>query len=601
MKCLLASIVFGLCACGTADLSEQTPDAAHLTDTPGTTPLDTPFNEDRFETLGDAASCFDTPKDDAALDLPSPPADTHTDSGEDSAIEDATTPDDLLEALPLTDTDDPLQGQSCDDADPCTRDDQWKGGICRGARYACDDHVTCTVDQCDGQGGCEFTPDEGWCLIEDRCFGRYELQPGDDAWLCDPDLEPHAWSARPLDGPCDDGNAFTGDGCGPNHQVETGWACSPFSGACMPLCGDGLVMGIEACDDGNGTLADGCGPACITEEGARCWGSPSSCVPGPCPGMTITYRGNRFLGDTAAGPAGEAVPLTGMSGIARETDSDFLVIMDNSNRIARIRLTWSATGAITSAAFLNGVLLAHAHDFEGIALPAPSDAPQLILAEENTPALRRYHIEDGTAMGTLSLPEVFATRRDNYGLESLASDPRDHALWTANEEGLPGDAPLSTPQDGTTVRLLRLVNVGDTWQAMAQFAYLVDPMHGANSSSARSGVSDLLVLPGGRLLVLERSAAISLSGIFETRLYEVIIADADDVSSVPRLLDVAIETVSKRLLWSGHLANIEGVTLGPSLGSGHWALVGVVDDGDPLSTNALASFELVIPDHCLPH
>lgn len=63
---------------------------------------------------------------------------------------------------------------------------------------------------------------------------------------------------------CDDGNAAASDGCSSTCSVETGWTC-PETGACSPVCGDGLVKGSEQCDDGNTFAMDGCSPTCHYE------------------------------------------------------------------------------------------------------------------------------------------------------------------------------------------------------------------------------------------------------------------------------------------------------------------------------------------------
>jgi cysteine-rich repeat protein len=56
-------------------------------------------------------------------------------------------------------------------------------------------------------------------------------------------------------GRCDDGNTITNDGCSSTCFVETGYTCTSNPSACTPICGDGKVVGIEAtadhCDDGN--------------------------------------------------------------------------------------------------------------------------------------------------------------------------------------------------------------------------------------------------------------------------------------------------------------------------------------------------------------
>lgn len=53
---------------------------------------------------------------------------------------------------------------------------------------------------------------------------------------------------------CDDGNAFSGDGC-------------RFDCSGIEICGDGVLQGAlgEGCDDGNTTPGDGCGPTCLPE------------------------------------------------------------------------------------------------------------------------------------------------------------------------------------------------------------------------------------------------------------------------------------------------------------------------------------------------
>ena len=72
---------------------------------------------------------------------------------------------------------------------------------------------------------------------------------------------------------CDDGNLQSGDGCGPECQVECGFYCTggDFSGpdTCETQCGDGVRAGNEACDDGNADANDGC-HLCLTEPGWIC-------------------------------------------------------------------------------------------------------------------------------------------------------------------------------------------------------------------------------------------------------------------------------------------------------------------------------------------
>jgi hypothetical protein len=66
---------------------------------------------------------------------------------------------------------------------------------------------------------------------------------------------------------------------------------------------------------------------------------------------------------------------------------------------------------------------------------------------------------------------------------------------------------------------------------------------------------------------------------------------ATDVSAIPALDGAVYTPAAKDLLYEGEHNNLEGLARGPMLGEGRWSLIGVVDDGDPISTNALVAFE----------
>ena len=171
-------------------------------------------------------------------------------------------------------------------------------------------------------------------------------------------------------------------------------------------------------------------------------------------------------------------------------------------------------------------------------------------------------------------------------------------MWTANEQALTIDGPVSTAAAGTTVRLLKLNVVGNATSAGSQYAYNVEPIHGTSTlGSPQSGLSDLTLMPDGTLLALERSVAVA-TPIYLNRIYEINPAGATDVSVAPfsaGLLGQSLTPVSKTLLWSGSIdgsfgQNMEGLTLGPQLANGDWSLIGVVDNGDGNSGNTIVAF-----------
>ena len=179
----------------------------------------------------------------------------------------------------------------------------------------------------------------------------------------------------------------------------------------------------------------------------------------------------------------------------------------------------------------------------------------------------------------------------------------DHdRLWTANEEALTPDGPLSTPSSGTLVRIQRLLESGGSYAASGQFAYRCDPIHGVMISGSRSGVSELLHVseldsPGtaGGVLVLERSLALASTGLFRSRLYMVDTSDATDTSPLASLASQPPVPARKTLLWSASVNNLEGLALGPALAGPGRCLLGIIDDGDPISVNALVSLRLTFP------
>ncbi len=92
-------------------------------------------------------------------------------------------------------------GTGCDDGQACTRGDACAGGDCIGEPYVCDDGDPCSLDRCDGAGGCaapEPAPDGlacGECLAcqAGRCVGAAQGSACEDeggcAGQCDPDRE----------------------------------------------------------------------------------------------------------------------------------------------------------------------------------------------------------------------------------------------------------------------------------------------------------------------------------------------------------------------------------------------------------------------------
>jgi hypothetical protein len=162
-------------------------------------------------------------------------------------------------------------------------------------------------------------------------------------------------------------------------------------------------------------------------------------------GITITDVGGVPLASGATG-AGELSGLTWVSG------NQFYAVSDNGARLFPLAVNLNpVTGAILSAALSNPVSLAAGTDIESVAYNAATDT--VYASDETGPAIREYNRTTGALLSTLTVPGVHANIQTNYSLEPLSLRPGASALWTANEEALSVDGPLSTVGAGTVVRL----------------------------------------------------------------------------------------------------------------------------------------------------
>jgi len=307
-------------------------------------------------------------------------------------------------------------------------------------------------------------------------------------------------------------------------------------------------------------------------------------APNPCAaaaGLTVTGVGAHALGSGTTTAAE-------LSGLTWAGGTQFYAVADGNHTVYPLSIELNpATGAVTSAALSGGVQLSDGTDLEGIAFDGGGG---VYVCDETGPAIRRHDLSDGSLLGSVAVPAVFAGCRSNLSLESLTRRADGASLWTANEEALTADGPVSGFTSGTTVRLQKFDAGGSP---AGQWAYQTDAITGdiPITTAERSGVADLLVLPNGKLLVLERELGLS-GGLpkFRSRIYEVDLAGATDVSGLPGLDGQTYTPVGKDLLWEGLFAsdNYEGICLGPELDGGAFSLLLISDDGGGLSQSLYA-------------
>lgn len=233
-------------------------------------------------------------------------------------------------------------------------------------------------------------------------------------------------------------------------------------------------------------------------------------------------------------------------------------------------------------------------DPEAIAL---TPTGELVIASEGdarvelAPFLRRFDRE-GRQLGSLPLPARYRPRRDgqagvryNLALESGAVEPTGCYLFSATENALAQDGPVSTLTAPSPGRIL----VFDLarGELLREHLYWIEPIADEPRSEggfATAGLVELVALDRSRLLALERSFSVGRGS--DVRLYEVDLSRADDILPIPALGGVDLATIrpaEKRLLLDlDRLGiepdNLEGMTLGPPLADGRRTLLLVSDD-----------------------
>jgi hypothetical protein len=321
------------------------------------------------------------------------------------------------------------------------------------------------------------------------------------------------------------------------------------------------------------------------------------------PGLSLLGSGPLII---PRGARVDGLRVGGLSGIARAADGTYLAVVDNEGdtpaRVFRLAFAVSERGVAplpgktvgevpVAAIRLEGLdgrpFDGKNFDGEGIAIE-PSG--RMLLSSETEPSIRELSL-DGKVTGNLPVPALFLGRekermgiRGNLGFESLALSAQGDILWTANERALKQDAPDDATQP-SPVRLLRYGRRGDGFTPGAQLVYQVEPIDPKPGRGfAIRGLSELLVLPDGDLLALEREYVEGRG--FKIQLYRVSTAGATDVSGFDSLASPAGRTwtpVRKTLVFDFAGAgfspdNLEGMTFGPSLPDGSRTLVLVSDN-----------------------
>jgi len=309
------------------------------------------------------------------------------------------------------------------------------------------------------------------------------------------------------------------------------------------------------------------------------------------PGLTITRSGQSpfLLGSGTTGAAE-------LSGVTFAGGTSYYAVGDNGAKMIWQIYTSldSATGRIRSTRVTGGISAPGlGSDSEGITLGP--DGYNVWVSDEVASSIHEFNLATGLKVGSVTMPDIYqpANVQNNMGLESLTYGLGK--LWTGNEEALKPDGALSTTSAGSWVRIQEFD--GPNFVAGTQYAYRTDPIARMSPfvNVERSGLVDLLALPNGDILALERELGGFLPH-YRTRIYLIDFAGASDVTNVSSLSAGGFTAVGKTLLWQGNtgFSNFEGITLGPELSDGSYSLLLVSDNGSGTLGQRQNSFSLTL-------
>jgi hypothetical protein len=261
--------------------------------------------------------------------------------------------------------------------------------------------------------------------------------------------------------------------------------------------------------------------------------------------------------------------VTDLSGLTWTGGDSFYAVADHPNLLVPLTLKIDrATGCIARGEFGTPIpVRAPISDFEGVTYVGSTKT--FYISGENGHGVISF--QPGGSAQIQPVPGIFAEARKNLSLEGITWNDIAGCFWIANEEALNPDGPVS----GTTGTLVRLQQFDAKFRPVAQYAYRTEPTAFRFRGSG-NGVSDLCLLPDGRLIVLERGFVF---GSLQVRLFLADFKGATDTSKLHSLVGAEFEPMRKTLLFeeATGFTNFEGIALGPMLDDGSRSLILIAD------------------------
>lgn len=324
----------------------------------------------------------------------------------------------------------------------------------------------------------------------------------------------------------------------------------------------------------------------------------------------------RVIGATSlpTGTLFQGVEFGGISGLDRAADGTYWAIADDRGgergtpRFYNLSLDYDAAGfngvAINSQTYMqrpDGTTFpsnARTVDPEGIRVAPNGNLYWSSEGNWNASAASRYQpfVREMTTSGVFvrefATPAMYnyvdnasTGGRNNKLFEALTVTPNG-TIYTANEDALVQDGPLTSVSNGSVVRLTALDPVSGA--AGAQYAYElppipVDAVPGA-PFGPDNGLPELLAISDTQFIAIERAFAFGVGNTIRLTLAE-ITADTTDVSGIASLTGADYTPMRRTLLlempitFEGiTLDNIEAISWGKTLANGNRTLVLAADN-----------------------
>ena len=277
--------------------------------------------------------------------------------------------------------------------------------------------------------------------------------------------------------------------------------------------------------------------------------------------------------------------VCGLSGLTWCRDDLYYAVSDRQRALIPLRINLDpATGQITAAKAEAAVpVKTSMSDFEDITWDAADNL--VFISAENPAAIAGFTV-NGKAALSVNVPPVFLKARGNLSMESLTKNAAVGRAWAANEDTLPADGAVSSPEAGGVVRLQEF---DAAWKPLRQFAWRTE-RSGARFNGSGTGVTGLCLLDNGSLLVMERV----INGLtLDMRLFLADFTGATDTAQLPALAGASFTAVRKHVLYrkAAGLTNWEGLAAGARLTDGSQSLILIADSGTG-TTHALLALKV---------